>query len=180
MEDVLEKLHVAFVHCAVNNLRILFKSRFYCPGFCNAANEVYSRCWFCKTEGRKKRRFVIKCYEYDVIVQGDINDPSRKFVIKPRGISPEDAENFMATVLASCDDIITLEEAANMADTSREESPSTKKRKLNERLSHEFTRKKAGIVFTWRAESYHAHGYSRKEKRGTTYTGFFLKWKQEI
>ncbi|KAK6018701.1 hypothetical protein OSTOST_15704 [Ostertagia ostertagi] len=108
MEDVLEKLHVAFVHCAVNNLFVSF----------------------------------LLCYEYDVIVQGDINDPSRKFVIKPRGISPEDAENFMATVLASCDDIITLEEAANMADTSREESPSTKKRKLNERLSHEFTRRR--------------------------------------
>ncbi|KAK6043537.1 hypothetical protein COOONC_18958, partial [Cooperia oncophora] len=86
----------------------------------------------------------IICYEYDVIVQGDINDPSRNFVIKPRGISPEEAEQFMTSVLGSCDGTITLEEAATMADTSNEVStetlaffqvsPSTKKRKLGEKM----------------------------------------------
>ncbi|KAK5984934.1 hypothetical protein GCK32_001004 [Trichostrongylus colubriformis] len=142
MVDVLEKLHVAFAHCAANNLRILFKSRFYCFGFCNAAAEVCSRCWLCMTEGRKKRKLTIKCYEYDVIVQGDINDPSRKFLIKPRGISPEEAEQFMASVLGSCNNIITLEEAAIMADTSNEISPSTKKQKLTENMNRELLKKK--------------------------------------
>ncbi|KAK6043540.1 hypothetical protein COOONC_18956 [Cooperia oncophora] len=103
MEDVLEKLHVAFVHCAVNNLVLAVLV----------------------LQDRRKEKTSLPGYEYDVIVQGDINDPSRNFVIKPRGISPEEAEQFMTSVLGSCDGTITLEEAATMADTSNEVSTET-------------------------------------------------------
>ncbi|XGW16266.1 hypothetical protein V3C99_001601, partial [Haemonchus contortus] len=144
LQDVLEKLHVAFVHCAANNLRILFKSRFYCPGFTSAADKVYSRCWFCRRDGRRKHRFFIKCYEYDVIVQGDLNDPSRKFLIKPRGIPPEEAERFITSVLRSCDSIITLNDAANMFDNSAEVLSLKKKKRSNDRKNQEIPRSRLG------------------------------------
>ncbi|KJH52899.1 hypothetical protein DICVIV_00945 [Dictyocaulus viviparus] len=83
MQDILEKLHVTFAHCAAFSLRILFRSHFFYPGFSVAAEDLCSRCWFCKLQGRRRRRLPIKNYEYDVEVLGNITDSSRKFVIRP-------------------------------------------------------------------------------------------------
>ncbi|VDO71346.1 unnamed protein product [Haemonchus placei] len=83
-------------------------------------------------------------YEYDVIVQGDLNDPSRKFLIKPRGISPEEAEKFITSVLRSCDSIITLNDAANMFDNSTEVLSLRKKKRSNGRKNREIPRSRLG------------------------------------
>ncbi|KAJ1365464.1 hypothetical protein KIN20_025773 [Parelaphostrongylus tenuis] len=95
MKNVLERLHVAFAHCSGYHLRILFKKRFLHRGFCAAAQEICSLCWYCKLGGRKMRRwFKFKDCEYDVKVVGNITDPSRKFVIRPNIPTTQDASQF--------------------------------------------------------------------------------------
>nr|CDJ84548.1 unnamed protein product [Haemonchus contortus] len=89
---------------------------------------------------------ITKGYEYDVIVQGDLSDPSRKFLIKPRGIPPEEAERFITSVLRSCDSIITLNDAANMFDNSTEVLPLRKKKRSNDRMNREIPRSRLGEI----------------------------------
>ncbi|WKY00634.1 hypothetical protein Q1695_015006 [Nippostrongylus brasiliensis] len=120
MEDILQKLHEAFVHCTAQNLQNLFKSRFYSPGYRNAANGLLSRCRFCRLKEQQKRRFHVQSYDYDVEVIGDINSSSRVFLIRPHRIPVEESKYFTESVLGTSQNVVTLDDAARMAAAIRE------------------------------------------------------------
>ncbi|VDM55055.1 unnamed protein product [Angiostrongylus costaricensis] len=83
MKDVLQRLHVAFAHCAPSDLCLLFKKQFVYHGLSAAARKVCSKCWYCKAEDREKHS-PPRGYEYKVDLVGHLNDRTRSFMIRAR------------------------------------------------------------------------------------------------
>uniref|UniRef100_A0A0K0D224 Uncharacterized protein n=1 Tax=Angiostrongylus cantonensis TaxID=6313 RepID=A0A0K0D224_ANGCA len=60
MKDVLQKLHVAFAHCAPSDLGVsclLFKKQFLYRALSAAARKVCSECWYCKSKPKNREKY---------------------------------------------------------------------------------------------------------------------------
>ncbi|KAL6728246.1 hypothetical protein Aduo_010036 [Ancylostoma duodenale] len=126
LEDVLDKLHLAFGHCAPNHLRILFKSRFHYPCFFIAAREICARCWFCKLETHRKH-FVINDYGYDIEVKPAKEDQPRIFLIYPRDVTTREVTKYINETLQMSRQNLDMEAAAVIANGAGLGSPPSKK-----------------------------------------------------
>ncbi|EYC05576.1 hypothetical protein Y032_0081g1456 [Ancylostoma ceylanicum] len=130
LEDVLDKLHLAFGHCGPNHLRILFKSRFHYPCFFVAAREICARCWFCKLETHRKH-FQINDYGYDIEVKPAKEDQPRIFMIYPRDVTTREVTKYINETLRQSRENLGMEAAAVIANGAGLGSPPSKKSRTN-------------------------------------------------